>query len=448
MPLWGSSEAREAHVVWEVAHTENKILPTRAGIIPSKPPMFHWIGGAFYSLFDWIQPLSVARFVSLIGSIIFLLFSFRLVSLFGDTSGISIVIIMTSWLFLAQSTDAKVDMLFAGFLVGSLYFGSSLILQKLFNYKQWIASVVLLVLAVLCKGPLAIGLIGLLLGGMIIFSRDIIKNKLTILWLSSLILSLLIVAVVSSVWYLTAANLGGEAFISRQLLFENLHRIIGHHKMNTQPWWFYAPSLMRTIFPWSFVALLIVFKSSLRNQFSERSRLSLILFAIGIIALSLASGKRHSYPLPLLPFLAAGIAPAVSQLVCEKKLIRLTSIILPIFITISCVGLTVKGVKKNYQGLSDNIINASSGKKITILKDEFDESLDTIMYFLRAHLSVVNKISANEESNMCLISDSDSHFDLIEKTIPDKIVLKDQNYILTPCAVINALPRNLPESFK
>ncbi len=434
VPLWGSSEAREAHVVWEVANTDNKILPTRAGIIPSKPPMFHWISGAIYSLFEWAQPLTVARFVSLVGSIIFLFFSFRLTGLLGDATGVSLIVILSSWLFIAQSTDAKVDMLFGSFLVGSFYFSSSLILNKLFELKKWLAAVLLLVLAVLCKGPLAIALSGLLLSMMILLCPKDNNYKSTISWLICLIISLSIVGIISSIWYLTAANLGGEAFISRQLLFENLHRIIGHQKMNTQPWWFYVPSLLRTIFPWSLLALFIVCNKSYRNQLNAYGRLSLIIFCVGIIALSIASGKRHSYPLPLLPFLAAAIAPALNQLFSEQKLTRITHIVLPIIILISCIGLTIKGVNKNYKNLASEIVKVSNNKKITILKDVFDESLDPIMYFLRENLSEVNTVTENE--NMCLITDSHEIFNAINSNYSSSVILKNENYILVPCTVV------------
>ena len=40
-PIASSSEAREAHVIADIVLNGNWLFPTRAGIIPSKPPLYH-----------------------------------------------------------------------------------------------------------------------------------------------------------------------------------------------------------------------------------------------------------------------------------------------------------------------------------------------------------------------------------------------------------------------
>ena len=40
----GSSEAREAQVIDVMRRTGEFVLPLRNGIVPSKPPLFHWVG--------------------------------------------------------------------------------------------------------------------------------------------------------------------------------------------------------------------------------------------------------------------------------------------------------------------------------------------------------------------------------------------------------------------
>src|SRR5215210_4151766 len=45
VPFYTKGEPREATVVWEIYTTGEWILPLRNGhIIPSKPPLFHWLG--------------------------------------------------------------------------------------------------------------------------------------------------------------------------------------------------------------------------------------------------------------------------------------------------------------------------------------------------------------------------------------------------------------------
>ena len=42
----GGSEAREAQVIEVILRSNEWVLPLRNGIIPSKPPLFHWTGAA------------------------------------------------------------------------------------------------------------------------------------------------------------------------------------------------------------------------------------------------------------------------------------------------------------------------------------------------------------------------------------------------------------------
>jgi len=46
--FYSRGEPREATVVWEIYTSGEWILPLRNGhIIPSKPPLFHWLGALF-----------------------------------------------------------------------------------------------------------------------------------------------------------------------------------------------------------------------------------------------------------------------------------------------------------------------------------------------------------------------------------------------------------------
>src|SRR5216684_9297 len=48
LPFHTKGEPREATVVWEIYHSGEWVLPLRNGsIIPSKPPLFHWLGACF-----------------------------------------------------------------------------------------------------------------------------------------------------------------------------------------------------------------------------------------------------------------------------------------------------------------------------------------------------------------------------------------------------------------
>jgi len=122
-------------------------------------------------------------------------------------------------------------------------------------------------------------------------------------------------------WYYLAYNEGGEAFLQRQILFENLKRFSGGEHVNSESWWFYGPSFARTTFPWGVLLLVLGWKGVRSPRTVSypgpgwviRWLPSLVCLA-GITLLSLSSGKRHSYLLPLAPLVAVQLAVEFSRL--------------------------------------------------------------------------------------------------------------------------------------
>jgi 4-amino-4-deoxy-L-arabinose transferase-like glycosyltransferase len=123
------------------------------------------------------------------------------------------------------------------------------------------------------------------------------------------------------VWYVAAYQVGGEPFLERQILFENVKRFAGGDFVNSEAWWFYGPSVLRTTFPWGVIAVIILIKElrfsrtiSYRNLRVVVRWLPLLLLGVGMVLLSLSSGKRHSYLLPLLPLVAVQLGVEFSTL--------------------------------------------------------------------------------------------------------------------------------------
>jgi 4-amino-4-deoxy-L-arabinose transferase-like glycosyltransferase len=172
-------------------------------------------------------------------------------------------------------------------------------------------------IAVLARGPL-----GLLLpvalaatGGCAVLG---VKRTIALVWRPTY--GWLALAIPGA-WYIAAYTVGGEAFLERQLLFENLKRFSGGEFVNSEAWWFYLPSLLRTTFPWGIILLWIVITESRRGRSlsypNERSLcrwIPVLLLSAGVFLFSLSSGKRHSYLLPLLPFVALQLGIEISSL--------------------------------------------------------------------------------------------------------------------------------------
>src|SRR5713226_9365330 len=102
LPFYTKGEPREATVVWEIYTSGEWILPLRNGhIIPSKPPLFHWLG-----------TLLSIRLPSAVLAIIGVLLTYATgLSLWGVEAGlIAALVLATSFEWVRAATTARVDM--------------------------------------------------------------------------------------------------------------------------------------------------------------------------------------------------------------------------------------------------------------------------------------------------------------------------------------------------
>lgn len=337
--IGGSSEAREAQVIEVMHRTGELVLPLRNGIVPSKPPMYHWIGYGVSFLVGEVSEFS-ARVPSLLLAMGVLLFvsiiahrSSRLLQRLDSTLALPAVAYLAP-VFLALTygfhimvTQAMVDMTFTFFVWGAFCallatdpqrWSSDRILSPIATFLFWMC----VAGGVLSRGPLGAGLIlfmafvGCWRGwGIETAIRNVVTPCIGWLWM-----------VVPLLWYLAAYERGGDAFLGRQLFFENMQRVVGGEHINTEAWWFYVPSLIRTTFPWGvLLGLLAVIDVRRRPQrlisrdVSRTFTLPLFVLFVTLIALSLPSGKRHSYMLPLYPFVALQLALFVSRALGEGR---------------------------------------------------------------------------------------------------------------------------------
>jgi len=334
--IGGSSEARETHVASIIRETGEWVLPLRNGVVPSKPPFFHWVTSALGELYGAVTP-AVARGTSLMfgAGVILLtvLLGIRLSSGVGALSreqstaiGLGAGFVLAStYGFTQLALDARVDMTYTFFVVLAVYgilapFSRESALAR--GRKIPLAERDFALFfgacggAILAKGPIGFVLPTVIAGGVLVYLVGwrgalgvCLKPRLS--WLLLLALAL--------PWYLAAAERGDDAFIQRQIIFENLKRFTGAEHMNNEPPWFYVGSLFRSAFPWSLVFIahlgLVPLRRAPAAPYGEgqlpaaRLRASgAVWFLLGFIFLSLASGKRHSYLLPLYPGMSIFVA--------------------------------------------------------------------------------------------------------------------------------------------
>lgn len=330
-PVGGSSEARELHVAQVIKRTGDWILPLRDGLLPSKPPLFHWITAALGTLRGDISP-AVGRATSLVfGCAALLLTGLLALRAAGSARGairqrrpliamFACFLLATSYGFQNVMADARVDMTYCFFVVAAIApifdalcrESAALAAVELRRRWRWDCFFAAAGFGVLAKGPVAIVIPGLVVVAFLIADMGVLRGLRFFLlprrgWIAFFLLAL--------PWYGLASIEGGSGFIERQILFENVRRFTGGEAVNTEAWWYYAPSFLRTALPWSlfFIAGSVgLLAASYRRTAVSVSypgearalRFAALWFWVGVIFLSFASGKRHSYLLPLYPAVA------------------------------------------------------------------------------------------------------------------------------------------------
>jgi 4-amino-4-deoxy-L-arabinose transferase-like glycosyltransferase len=323
-PISGSTEAREAQVIDTIIRDGEWVLPLRNGIIPSKPPLFHWIGAVMSQVFGHVSELTVRlpSHLAALGVIFFSsLAAFRVARFSQTVEGelhqervalLTPAILTLIYGFHQLASQAMVDMTFSFFVWGAI---ASLLLTDPEKWRSehaisprsrscfWIC----LAGAVVARGPVGlalpifiIGITSWFLGGLKATLREFLKPSLG--WFAFLL---------PAAWYYAAFLQGGEAFLARQLLFENVQRFVGGEKINTESWWFYLPSLARTTAPFGLLMLcgvLVYLRKApslaCAGGFQRFAVAPTVALIAGVLLFSLSSGKRHSYMLPLQPFIA------------------------------------------------------------------------------------------------------------------------------------------------
>ncbi|MBF6570905.1 MAG: glycosyltransferase family 39 protein [Candidatus Binataceae bacterium] len=319
-PFYTRGEPREAVTVLAMIHGQGWILPLRAGVeIPSKPPLMHWcaalISVAAGVVDEWTVRLPSAIFA--IGGLLLAYFYVRL--LFDELSALLAGLILAAcFQYLQAGTGARVDMTLT-FFMELAFFEIIAIAQGLTT--RWILLYAAFALAVLAKGPVGVVLPALAALVWIAWERQwsVLKNF-------RMVRGALIVIAIDGGWYLAAAAERGAAFVHKQILAENLYRVIhsgSFHEGHAHPFYYLELALMAGFLPWTLITPAIVFglreNRLLRNP---RMRYLAIWCIVVILVYSLARSKRGVYLLSIYPALAAIAGIAVATAARQPHIIR------------------------------------------------------------------------------------------------------------------------------
>lgn len=313
-----------------MARTGDWLIPRVNGLPRyDKPPLVYWLMGLIYALpaHDQWDPLGTwaARLPSALSSVgLMLAMAAALVrwpqplpsgrlpasSQQAITAVSAALAFALSPLVLLWSRIAVSDALLTGLLGGVL-----VLLWRCYagGGRPWWAWI-LLGLAVLAKGPVAVVLAGMTLVGFGLWQRDLAGLTARLRPWPGLGLT----ALVALPWYGLAALVEGQPFIQSFFGYHNLQRFTGVVNNHLQPWWFFLPVMAVASLPFTPLLLAGLVGAVQSRNVSQPPEHSLQRFATCwllavLLFFTLAATKLPSYWIPATPAAGLLIALAAQQ---------------------------------------------------------------------------------------------------------------------------------------
>ncbi len=306
-PFFTKGEPREALVVRRMVEEGDWLLPKRASAngwtIASKPPLFHWLAAAVSRVGGGAVTEWTVRLPSVVlatGTVLFLGATAR-VPLGAGAAFAAMVVLASTFEWVRAASTARVDgTLTALMTIGTLIFYRGVLAGGLTTGEALVAYAALAA-AALTKGP-----VGFALPGLVLVAALALQGRLRLLPRFRPILGALVIVAIVGGWYAVAATIGGESFVQKHILKENVFRFLGATKLksgHSHPFYYYVPTLAAGLLPWTpFVVAAVV--AAVRNPTARRDpRLAfpLVWLLTVFVFYSLADAKRSVYLLALYP---------------------------------------------------------------------------------------------------------------------------------------------------
>jgi 4-amino-4-deoxy-L-arabinose transferase-like glycosyltransferase len=324
-PFYTKGEPREAMVVWEMSHGGSLVLPFRNGTeIPSKPPFYHWLALVVSRVAGEVSELT-ARLPSALLSIAAALAVYA----FGAWTGrlrsgwIAAVALVLCFEWMRAARIARVDMtltffLFSALLCFAIMDRTGVTRLRLAIFYACIAA------ATLGKGPVGIALPAAVIGvyalvrplddresrvGAPPTSRDAglrgrIANAFATLRALAPLPGIAAVLIVAGGWYAAALWIGGDDFFVKQVLKENVFRVLDPERLDTGhvhgPLYF-IPNFLLGALPWSLLLPAVAWWLWRMRPVDATTRFLVVWFLTVIAFFSVSSSKRSVYILPAYP---------------------------------------------------------------------------------------------------------------------------------------------------
>ncbi|MCG6922437.1 MAG: glycosyltransferase family 39 protein [Acidobacteria bacterium] len=308
VPLLGPDEPRYTRVAVEMHRAGEWVTPTLQGE-PwlEKPPLFYWLAGGAFSLLGETE--TAARLPSVLATLLLVgVTMFVGARLYGTAAGLHAGFVAgTSVLMFAYGRAASMDMLLAATVTAAIGLGGLRVLGMAGPHALP-AAAAFAGLATLAKGPLGLLLPLLVLGGLVLATRQwrVAREAVSPLAVGAFV-------VVAAPWYVAILVDQGRQFIDVFVLNHNLQRFTSTIHHHPGPLWYYLPILLAGLFPWS--GLAVPGLAGLRPRGSRSDLFALLWLGLPLLLFSLAGSKLPGYILPCVPPLAILMGRAADRLV-------------------------------------------------------------------------------------------------------------------------------------
>ncbi len=316
--FWSPDEPDFAEAVREMKERGSFLLPYQNGVPYSeKPILFYWAVAATLPLSGGdVQP-AATRLPSALGAAALVFGAAAMAGLRGGRREALLAGAMTAVapIVFWQGQFLQTDAMFSALVFAALC-AEFMVEEDRVRSERWVwAFHLLLPLAVLTKGPLAI-----VLTGLVAVVRAVWKRSLSpILDLAPLRGAAVFAAVVVP-WYVLASRAGGPAYTYDLIVNQNWNRFFTAFD-HIQPWWFYCESIWGDFSPWTVLAIAAPFVLAARGLFSTRLELLFSVQVVGATFLFLSSSesKQGKYLLVAYPFAAVLASAAIVALEREGR---------------------------------------------------------------------------------------------------------------------------------
>jgi 4-amino-4-deoxy-L-arabinose transferase-like glycosyltransferase len=310
-PLMEPDEGRYSEIPREMLERMDFITPTLNYVkYFEKPPLLYWLNALSFALFG--QNEFAARFPCALAGLLTILATYWIGrELFGRRTGLLAALVLgTSAGFIPQARINLTDMPLTFSL--TLCLGAFILAVRdrvgrkgLYYHLFYLGAA----LAVLAKG-----LIGIVFPGAIIFLFMLFRKKWGVLREMRLPSGIPLFLLVAAPWFVIV-SLKNPEFARFFFIHEHFERFLTTVHRRYEPFWYFIPVLLLTLFPWS-VILFRALRSAWQQRRGEQGdTLAWLAIWAAFIFLffSKSSSKLIPYILPIIPPLALLVAVTLDE---------------------------------------------------------------------------------------------------------------------------------------